>query len=94
MFLINRNEDDSPTLEDGHDRCTRVGHVSRVRGRGISSGGGGGGTDSLSVAWKRLWDFPPPDFGILTASDLASINYRPLFSQYLMNRSSKREHVK
>ena len=58
----------------------------RVR---VHGGGGGGGTDSLS-------DFlpPPPNFGILTASDLASINYCPLFSQYLMNHASKREHVK
>ena len=50
-----------------------------------------GGTFPILVATVGL---PAPYFGVLTTTDLASIDYRPLFLQYLMNRTSKKEPVK
>ena len=50
------------------------------------------GTHSLSVGsdcGTSRSPPPPPHFGILTASDLASINYSPQLLEYLMNRSLK-----
>ena len=49
--------------------------VGRTRGRSVV-----GGPGSVLTLW--VWVLPPPIFGILTASDLPSVNYCPLFLQY------------
>ena len=48
-------------------------------------GGGGGGVLTLWV-WVPTVGFTAPNFGILTASDLSSINYRPPIFAILVNR--------
>ena len=75
----------APPVGEGE---TQYGHDARP-----GPGGGGGGTDSMSVGsdcgTSRL-----PILGFLTASDFACINYSCRLLQYLMNRSSKWEHMK
>ena len=54
--------------------------ITRSHYRTSGHGGGPGGYWLFGFGY-RLWDLPPPNFGILTASDLPYINYRPPFLQ-------------